>query len=194
MALTASPGSLVVLSAGSFSGVRSGISPLPATLVPTPSLRGLPGSLQPWALLRLPNRRRHLSDFLVCSNLTYAAIAAVYAHKGLPVRSAMLALAGATSFAYHFSGESFAGHIDQVAASGAFLATATLLPLVSFDVQLLEGLLVLLALVAKYVMQESREESLQAGHDFWYWLPHCLWHLLVTMGQALLAASIPYFV
>jgi len=86
------------------------------------------------------------------------------------------------------------GHIDQVAASGAFLATATLLPLVSFDVQLLEGLLVLLALVAKYVMQESREESLQAGHDFWYWLPHCLWHLLVTMGQALLAASIPYFV
>ncbi|EOD34965.1 hypothetical protein EMIHUDRAFT_227993 [Emiliania huxleyi CCMP1516] len=106
-------------------------------------------------------RRRGWTDFLVCSNLLYAVIGGAYAEKGMPFRGALLVASGATSFAYHSSGEQFASTADQV-------------------------VLVTAALYFKYVVQSPSPK----GEG--YWAPHCAWHLLVAMGQALCVAALPY--
>ena len=131
-------------------------------------------------------RRRGWTDFLVCSNLLYAVIGGAYAEKGMPFRGALLVASGATSFAYHSSGEQFASTADQVAATAAFLATAPLLRHVSPAVAATEVVLVTAALYFKYVVQSPSPK----GEG--YWAPHCAWHLLVAMGQALCVAALPY--
>lgn len=84
----------------------------PATLVSTSARRFVAWLLGPAHHHAEPlvwRHRRSLSDFLVCSNVAYTVIGAVYAHKGLPGRGAIVALSGVTSGAYHLSRETIAG-------------------------------------------------------------------------------------
>lgn len=74
-------------------------------------------------------------------------------------------------------------------AVAAFAVTVVLLPSVSPSVQLAEILLIGLALFSKYVLQAPRAERRHGTTDYWW--PHCLWHLFIAMGQALLAAALP---
>ena len=53
--------------------------------------------------------RRQLRDFLVCSNVVYAVVGAVYASNGLPARVAIVAASSVASFVYHLSRETLAG-------------------------------------------------------------------------------------
>jgi len=82
-----------------------------------------------------------------------------------------------------------AGHIDQLTAVAAFFATLPLLAEAPPRVQLAEVALVGLALWFKYVVQGYRAEWRYGLGDYWW--PHCLWHLFVAMGQALLVAALP---
>jgi predicted membrane channel-forming protein YqfA (hemolysin III family) len=70
----------------------------------------------------------------------------------------------------------------------AFVSTLVLLPSVALQVQLAESLLVSLAVFCKYGLQAPRAERRHGGGDYWW--PHCLWHLFIAMGQALLAAAL----
>ena len=162
-------------------------------------------------------RRRALSDFLVFSNVMYAAIGAVYAVKGRPVVAVLVTLSGLTSFVYHVSRETVAcarslarwpakpalarpgfirppptactGVADQVIASVAFLSSVSLLRCVPTRVVAAEAALVVAAFVCKYWFQSERSVVRFGGAG--YWAPHCMWHLLVAIGQAMLAASLP---
>ena len=83
-------------------------------------LRGLTGTPRDTHRSRVPiagtptyeafswDRRRALSDFLVFSNMMYAAIGYVYATKGRPGAAAIVTLSGLTSFVYHVSRETVA--------------------------------------------------------------------------------------
>ena len=78
---------------------------------------------------------------------------------------------------------------DQVFASVAFLSSVALLPRVPTCIIAAEAALVTAAFVCKYLFQSERSVVRFGGAG--YWAPHCIWHLLVAIGQALLVASLP---
>lgn len=116
-----SPTASVILSHGAFSSSW----PLRSEAVPAGASSAAPFALISASARRLAawllapahqhaeplrwDHRRSLWDFLVCSNMAYAVVGAVYARKGLPARGAIVALSGVTSGAYHLSRETVAG-------------------------------------------------------------------------------------
>eukprot|EP00667_Euglena_gracilis_P019429 EG_transcript_20820 len=132
-----------------------------------------------------PSGYRPLSDPLVWSNLTLLLPVAIYVYCGAYVTGLCVGSSAVMSTLYHGTAETRHLTIDYWCATGAFLVTLTSVPGMTLPALGALSVSVAAAFACYHIAGQYKGKELEK-----YRVWHTCWHLLILVGQLLVAVSL----
>lgn len=126
---------------------------------------------------------RHILDPVVLSNMPLLILALVYRSRGWTLQAAVLAVSAGASLLYHSTVERDFLWLDRPAAILAFFSTLRLMPMLHLSPA--EGFTLIASVLLAFFFY------FDAGQDGRYFVSHTMWHVMIVVGQSIVASRVP---